>query len=291
VRVGILTSSKPRGQHVANMLCERVDVRCIVVEDGFQRSWRAIRRALRPTNLYTRLYQRWRPHLFPPDCDPARFFFGATPPHFSRPELVCRVPHINDVETIAALRAADVELVAVFGTSLLRNPAFFEHWPQRLLNLHGGLSPWYRGADSTFWALFNGEPERIGCTVHRISPRIDAGVVLAHACPAVHPGNREETLFCRTIAAGADLLAEAIERTARGEPLGQPQPPGGRLYLARHRRYRHDRALARRFAAGAFQDVRLPARRRWYPEAGETNFDLPENAAPRRPVAATGSPA
>jgi methionyl-tRNA formyltransferase len=285
VRVGILTSNKPRGMHVANTLCDRVDVRCIVVEDGYQRSWRAIRRALKPANLHARFYRMLRCHLFPPDCDPARFFFGDAPPHFNRPELVRRVPHINNAETIAALEAADVELLAVFGTSLLRNAAFFEHWPERMLNLHGGLSPWYRGADSTFWALFNGEPERIGCTVHRISPRIDAGVVLAHACPAVHPGDREEKLFCRTIAAGADLLAEVIERTARGEPLGRPQPPGGRLYLARHRRYRHDRALTRRFAAGAFDEVRLPARQRWYTQANESGGSLPEDTPQRRAVA------
>ena len=54
-------------------------------------------------------------------------------------------------------------MIAVFGTSLIRG-ALLSRARLGIFNLHGGLSPQYRGADCTFWALYNGEPERVGCT-------------------------------------------------------------------------------------------------------------------------------
>ena len=70
------------------------------------------------------------------------------------------------------LQAADPDAIAVFGTSLIRGP-LLAMGRLGLFNLHGGLSPRYRGADCTFWALYNGEPENVGCTLHRIDAGID----------------------------------------------------------------------------------------------------------------------
>ena len=89
---------------------------------------------------------------------------------------------------LETLKRQRVDLIAVFGTSLLRHPAFFSMAPARLLNLHGGLSPWYRGADSTFWALYNCEIQRGGCTIHLIDRAIDAGGLIAHVCAPVRRG-------------------------------------------------------------------------------------------------------
>jgi methionyl-tRNA formyltransferase len=58
------------------------------------------------------------------------------------------------------------DVIAVFGTSLIRGP-LLSKGRLGIFNLHGGLSPQYRGADCTFWALYNGEPDRLACTLHR----------------------------------------------------------------------------------------------------------------------------
>ena len=57
-----------------------------------------------------------------------------------------------------------------------------------MVNLHGGLSPEYRGADCTFWALYNGEPENVGCTLHYINEGIDTGDLIAHISPPCSRG-------------------------------------------------------------------------------------------------------
>ncbi len=137
-------------------------------------------------------------------------------------------------------------------------------------NLHGGISPQYRGADCTFWALYNEEPEQVGCTLHVIDPGIDTGKLIAHIRPEVREGDDELTLFWRAVRDSAEAYAERLERLDRGERLGQPQAEKGRLYQVKDRRWRDERRLAERMRAGMLRGVQLPARVRWFTTPVET---------------------
>ena len=115
MRVGVLCGRSPRAMHVANTLCARLNVRCIIVEDGREYSWPKLRRNLRPATIRAKLYRRIQPRLFPPDVDAARFFFPDDSPRFSRAELVRKVAHINAPQVVDLLHANKIELIAVFG--------------------------------------------------------------------------------------------------------------------------------------------------------------------------------
>ena len=240
--------------------------------------------------LSAKAYRRVQPWLFPPDEEAGRFLFPDGRPRFHASDLVVRTPHINAPAVLETLKRQHVDLIAVFGTSLLRHPAFFSMAPARLLNLHGGLSPWYRGADSTFWALYNCEIQRVGCTIHLIDRAIDSGRLIAHVCPPVRGGQREQRLLLSAIQTAAPIYAEAIGRIGRGEKLGVPQPVGGRLYLHRHRRLRHDRRVRRMFAAGCFDGINLQARCRWYgPDDSDEPLTMDETIGRRRDLLQPGS--
>ena len=45
-------------------------------------------------------------------------------------------------------------------------------------NLHGGLSPWYRGAITHFWPTFMLEPQFTGMTLHETTQQIDGGDII-----------------------------------------------------------------------------------------------------------------
>jgi methionyl-tRNA formyltransferase len=285
MRVAVLCGNSARSMYVANTLCANLNVRCIVCEVGHEYSWKKMRRNLRPSTIRAKLYRKIQPHIFPPDVDQSHFFFPDRRPRFADRRLVEQVAHINAPRVVGLLKKHKIEILAVFATSLIRNPELFRLTPGRVLNLHGGLSPWYRGADSIFWALYNGEIERAGCTIHRISNKIDAGELIAHVCPAVGPYDREHRLLYKAIKAAADVYVEAIRRCARGEALGVPQPAGGRLYVLRDRRLEHDRKLQRMCAAGCFDNVSQPERVRWYysrqPSTGAMTPELEEPSESR----------
>jgi methionyl-tRNA formyltransferase len=156
------------------------------------------------------------------------------------------------------------DLIAVFGTSLIRGE-LLNRGRLGIVNLHGGLSPEYRGADCTFWALYNNEPEKVGCTLHWIDPGIDTGRLIAHISPEVRPGDDELTLFWRGVKKSASVYAELIRRLAEGERFGQPQQEKGRLYQVRQRGLRHEQQVERALKNGILARAALKSRVRWFP--------------------------
>ncbi len=183
---------------------------------------RKLLKKLKPANLWRKGWRWLRDRRRYVGGGEAKFFFGDEPPKLDRPDLVVEVPHINDRRVVDLAERLGPDVIAVFGTSLIKGP-LLSMGRLGIVNLHGGLSPEYRGADCTFWALYNGEPEKVGCTIHFIDPGIDTGNLIAHVSPEVKPGDDELTLFWRAVRESADVYAELCERLGRGEAL-RPEP-------------------------------------------------------------------
>jgi methionyl-tRNA formyltransferase len=267
-RVVVLCGGAPRHVYVANRLCRSLDVVAIVQEVG-RRITPAKLASLAKPQVAARKIGRWlrdrRRYAGSPE---ARFFFGEAEVRLDRPELLQRAEHINGRAVFEAVQRLTPDVVAVFGTSLIR-PPLLGQGRLGMLNLHGGLSPDYRGADCTFWALYNGEPEQIGCTLHFINAGIDTGALIAHVCPAVREGDDELTLFWRAVRDSAEVYAEAIERLGKGEALGQRQDRKGHLYQVKDRTWAAERKFARRLTGGVVRGTSLPPRVKWFAVAAD----------------------
>ena len=83
--------------------------------------------------------------------------------------------------TLATLhvRAQDFARIVVFGASWIRPPLVHDLVKAGAVNLHAGMAPEYRGSACTFWADYDGHPELVGCTIHRLAPGLDDGDVIA----------------------------------------------------------------------------------------------------------------
>jgi methionyl-tRNA formyltransferase len=259
----ILCGRSPRHLYVANRLCNAAIPLAVAQQTG--REWTApnVSRALRSANLWSKVSRRLRDRMRDRSDEEAKFFFGNKAPALIRPDLVVEVPYVNHSKVSALVDRLKPDIIAVFGTGLIRGP-LLAGGRLGIINLHGGLSPHYRGSDCTFWALYNGEPDQVGCTLYFIDPGIDTGNLIAHICPEVSEGDDESTLFWRGVRDSAEIYAECLERLERGEKLGQKQNERGRLYLFKHRTLRHERALQRKLRNGLLRGVRLPARVRWF---------------------------
>ena len=268
----ILCGHSPRHLYVANRLCQGARPVAIVQETGAQLSVGKVVSLLRPGNLW-RKSSRWlRDRTRYAGGREAKFFFDAEPPVLIRKDLLVEVPHVNHPDVAALADRLQPDVIAVFGTSLIRG-ALLGRGRLGMFNLHGGLSPRYRGADCTFWALYNGEPDQVGCTLHRIDAGIDTGTLIAHVRPEVRESDDELTLFWRGIRDSADAYVEMLGRLEHGENLGQPQPEKGRLYQVKQRGRREERDLAARMKGGLLRGVQLPPRVRWFsgPAAKQTS--------------------
>lgn len=264
LRVLVLCGRSARHLYVANALCRAADVQAIVHESGSEFSWKKLARTLRPDNFFRKAWRWLRDRRRYTGNPEAKFFFGDHPPRLDRPDLVREVPHINHPDVVALARELRPDVVAVFGTSLLRGETL-KLGRLGILNLHGGLSPEYRGADCTFWALYNGEPEKVGCTLHWIDAGIDTGGLVAHVSPKVLPDDDELRLFWRAVQTSAGVYAELLQRLAAGERFGQTQPHKGRLYQVKQRGLSEERVVSRKLQEGLLKGLNLDVRVTWFP--------------------------
>jgi methionyl-tRNA formyltransferase len=67
--------------------------------------------------------------------------------------------------------------VIAYGCSIIKEP-LLSAFEGRFLNIHLGLSPYYRGSGTNYWPLVNNEPEYVGATFMFIDSGIDTGEVI-----------------------------------------------------------------------------------------------------------------
>lgn len=263
LRIMILCGRSARHLYVANALCQAGEALAIVQETGGEWKLRKILKKLRPDNVFRKAWRWLRDRRRYTGNPEAKFFFPGGEPRLDHPELVREVPHINHPDVVKLARDLKPDLICVFGTSLIRGE-LLQEGRLGIINLHGGLSPEYRGADCTFWALYNGEPEKVGCTLHYIDAGIDTGRLIAHISPEVREDDSELLLFWRAVQDSAEVYAEAVMRLSQGEQLGSLQPGKGRLYQVKDRGLRHEQALAIKLATGMLSGIALPQRIHWF---------------------------
>jgi methionyl-tRNA formyltransferase len=144
------------------------------------------------------------------------------------------VPHggINNPDFEILLHAMRPDIIAVLGSSVIM-PQIISVPSAAMMNLHSGLSPYYRGTWSYGWPIVNAEPEYIGVTVHHVDPGIDSGNIIYQTRPSLAESDDLNTIFLKVIAEGTELVARAIEEIIeRGSVVSHEQTKGaGRLYL------------------------------------------------------------
>lgn len=178
-----------------------------------------------------------------------------------RRDILEQVPSHNSAACLALLDRIAPDVVLVYGTLIIGRKVI-ERSP-RILNIHTGLSPRYRGSDTIFWPLHNGEPEHVGVTVHRLEPGIDSGPILATARPAIAPDDTEDTLFAKCVALGADLMCEQAVKEFAGTATPVTQALAeGHEYRSVDRTLASERRTARLLRGGAADAVRRPWVRR-----------------------------
>lgn len=136
---------------------------------------------------------------------------------------------INTTTEIDRMTALSPDVVLVFGTGLLR-AEIIDRFAGCILNLHLGLSPYYRGAGTNFWPLVNREPECVGATIHYLDAGIDTGPIIAHVRPAWRVDDGPHDVGNRTIVAAAPVLVQAARAHLDRRVRARPQTGGGRLY-------------------------------------------------------------
>ena len=153
----------------------------------------------------------------------------AIPDSEAVPDLI-EVDDINASEVVEKALSLEADCISLFGTAILK-PIWLDAFKDRIINLHLGLSPYYRGSATLFWPFVYHELQYLGTTIHLAVEKVDAGAILRRVQPELIPGEDYYAITNRLICDSMKQMPDVISRYLHGEiePKPQENVEGSRL--------------------------------------------------------------
>ena len=106
-------------------------------------------------------------------------------------------------------------LVLLAGYMRILSPEFIDRFNGRIMNIHPSLLPAFPGLEAQKQALEYGV-KIVGCTVHFVDVKVDAGPIILQASVPVEDGDTVETLSERILREEHRIYPEAVRLFAEG---------------------------------------------------------------------------
>jgi methionyl-tRNA formyltransferase len=128
---------------------------------------------------------------------------------------------VNASVTIAALHESGAEALLLYHFDQILSAGTIAQFPDRIVNVHPSLLPAQRGPVPTIHLLLEPLP-RAGVTVHRVTPTIDDGAILAQSEIALPEGASAVGAARHLHLAAIPVMATALDMLKTGA-TGTPQ--------------------------------------------------------------------
>jgi phosphoribosylglycinamide formyltransferase-1 len=132
-------------------------------------------------------------------------------PHREWPSREAYDEYLADV-----LQAHAVDLVCLAGFMRRLSTRFLERFPGPVVNVHPSLLPAFPGLDAPAQAVAHGV-KIAGCTVHLVTPELDAGPIVLQASVPVHSDDSADALAARILVEEHRLLPAAVACLLAGQ--------------------------------------------------------------------------
>ncbi|PIV88070.1 MAG: phosphoribosylglycinamide formyltransferase [Hydrogenophilales bacterium CG17_big_fil_post_rev_8_21_14_2_50_63_12] len=132
-----------------------------------------------------------------------------------------------DTALAAEIDRHEPDLVILAGFMRVLSDAFVLHYERRLINIHPALLPAFPGLDTHERALAAGVKLH-GCTVHFVTPVVDAGPILVQAAVPVLPDDTPASLAARVLEQEHRIYPMAMRWFAEGRVIWRED---GRVFV------------------------------------------------------------
>ena len=151
------------------------------------------------------------------------------------------VESLNSVSTLKIIKDFEPDILVAFGIPIISNQVISVP-KYGSINLHGGISPQYKGGNTIFWPLYKGDVNNIGATLHYMVQKVDSGKVISKVYPEISSDDNEFTVSAKTFKLATKEMVHIVNRIKSNnkEIFGEKQNEKGSLYLAKHRTFMVD---------------------------------------------------
>lgn len=98
-------------------------------------------------------------------------------------QLALKSDDLNKVSMDILKPALQSDVYVVLGSSYIKGDLIEFLVRNKAINIHMGISPYFRGSSTNFWAPYKGRIDMVGATIHMLSKGLDSGDILYHAFP------------------------------------------------------------------------------------------------------------
>lgn len=224
MKVLLLTGSHPRHLYLVNQLVKLGLVTAHVMEEREEFIPQP------PPNLEDIDRGNFIRHFVDRDEAEHRHFIGNEIVSVNIPTLKVSQVTLNSIETIEWVKGQTFDLAISYGVHML-SKELLEVMPTHSWNIHGGLSPWFKGNTTLFWPFFMLRPNWAGMTIHRLSTRLDAGEIVHHAMPQLAYGDGIHDVACKAVIQVTDDLVRILTEIPLEKINYIPQKGNGKLWI------------------------------------------------------------
>ena len=116
---------------------------------------------------------------------------------------------LDEKKLIKILENKKINLICLAGFMKILSRYFIENFKGKILNIHPSLLPNYKGLNTHARVLLNKE-KYTGCTVHLVSPKLDAGTIIIQKKIKIKKNDTPKKLAKRVLIEEHKLYPKAI---------------------------------------------------------------------------------
>tara|TARA_Y100001949_G_scaffold176636_1_gene191080 strand:+ start:5661 stop:6449 length:789 start_codon:yes stop_codon:yes gene_type:complete len=128
---------------------------------------------------------------------------------------------VNSEFIYQKIQSFDPDAMIVFGASIIKEPILSLGKKNKFINLHLGLSPYYKGNGTNFWPFINNELEFLGSTIMHLDSGIDTGDIITHVRPKIEDDDDVHSLGCKIIKDSAETIIEILKRIKNNQEINR----------------------------------------------------------------------
>ena len=138
---------------------------------------------------------------------------------------------LNTEKISKKIKKFNPDFCFIFGVGIITDPIIKE-LPKDKINLHLGLSPWYKGGATLFWPFYHLQPQFCGVTFHQISKEADAGEIIHQSSPSLVKGDQIHEVGGKCVMKAVDDLPKIIDHWKKNKRFnGKKQRIMGRNWI------------------------------------------------------------
>ena len=116
---------------------------------------------------------------------------------------------INGDQVVKEIEKLNPDLIICYGASLIKS-SLLKSFKNRFINVHLGISPYYKGSGTNIFPIINNEFDMLGATFMHIDEGIDTGKVIHQFRSEIFIGDSPHTIGNRIIKKMTNICANLI---------------------------------------------------------------------------------